>query len=489
MALLKIWSVAAAKRASRCSNSSARFLAADPSPAATLEFERQLQRLLHELGRQTAAVAYNAIEPAEAQQAPHYVRHEGLLYRRINAPTANRHVATLFGKMTLQRRGYREAQRSSPESTIFPTEMALGLVEGATPALANEAARALAENGATQQTVLARLRRQFGVNWGVKKLRALAEQVSAELTPLRRQQQAAKVVEWLRQAQRQRGSGRPVLSVGRDGITLCTRPHRFCEVATTATLTVYDRRGQRLGTVYLGYVPELGQSTMSDELTALIQEVLRQWTGPLPRLAYVTDAGDSEVKYFRQVLRKMRHPVTNKRLGWQWIVDFYHASERLHTMGVALFGEGREAFAWARRMGKLLKKPNGPFRVLHAAAAAKAQRTLSKRAIKDFRRAYHYLRDRTRYMQYAEFKKLRLPLGSGVTEAGCKTIFTQRLKLSGMTWSKSGAQTILNLRVILLSGIWDTIYTVALSQRRLPTAVPLPGYFVSDDNKPRRKGA
>ncbi len=487
--MLKDWSVAAAKRGSRCNNSSARFLAADPSPTAALQFERQLQALLHELGRQTAEVAYNAIEPAEAQQAPHYVRHEGILYRRINARTANRHVATLFGKITLERRGYRDAQRSSPEPTIFPTEMALGLVEGATPALAYEAALALAENGATQQTVLDRLRRQFGVEWGVKKLRALAEQVSAELTPLRREQQAARVVEWLRQAQKQRGSGRPVLSVGRDGTTLSTRPYRFCEVATTATLTVHDRRGQRLGTVYLGYVPELGQQTMSDELTALINEVLRQWNGPLPRLTYVTDAGDSEVKYFRQVLRKMRHPVTNKRLDWQWIVDFYHASERLHTMGVALFGEGREAFAWARRMGKLLKKPNGPFRVLHAAAAAKAQRAMSKRATKDFRRAYNYLRARTRYMQYATFKKLRLPIGSGVTEAGCKTIFTQRLKLSGMTWTKPGAQIILDLRVILRSGIWDAIYTVALSQRRLPMTVPLASLFASDRTKPRQKCA
>lgn len=486
---VKGWNVAVAKPLTMFCNSSARFLAAGPSPAAALEFERQLRQLLLELSRKTAEVAYNAIEPAEAEQAPHYVRHAGTMYRRLNTPTANRHVSTLFGKITLQRRGYRDAQCSSPEPTIFPTEIALGLVEGATPALAYEAALALAENGATQQTVLGRLRRQFGVEWGVKKLRALADQVSAELTPLRSEQQAARVVEWLRQARQQRGSGRPVLSVGRDGITVCTRPHRFCEVATTATLTVYDRRGQRLGTVYLGYAPELGQATMSDELTALIQEVFRQWEGPLPRLTYVTDAGDSEVKYFRQVLRKMRHPVTNKRLDWQWIVDFYHASERLHTMGVALFGEGQEAFAWARRMGKLLKKPNGPFRVLHAAAAVKSQRTMSKRTAKEYRRAYNYLRARTRYMRYAEFKKLRLPIGSGVTEAACKTIFTQRLKLSGMTWTKSGAQTILNLRVMLLSGIWDAIYRVALSQRRLPTAVPLACLSGSDHKKSRQKCA
>ena len=44
-----------------------------------------------------------------------------------------------------------------------------------------------------------------------------------------------------------------------------------------------------------------------------------------------------------------------------------------------------------------------------------------------------------------------LPLGSGVTEAACKTVFTQRLKNSGMRWSHDGAKTILTLRTILLS--------------------------------------
>jgi hypothetical protein len=116
-----------------------------------------------------------------------------------------------------------------------------------------------------------------------------------------------------------------------------------------------------------------GQATMTDELTALIEEVLQQWDGPLPRLAYLTDAGESESKFYRQVLKKLRHPRTGKRLAWQWIVDFYHAAQRLTTMGEALFGAGREAAAWAARMRKLLQKPNGPFRVLHAAAAMKGR--------------------------------------------------------------------------------------------------------------------
>jgi hypothetical protein len=233
-------------------------------------------------------------------------------------------------------------------------------------------------------------------------------------------------------------------------------------VASTATLTVYDRNRQRLGTVYLAHAPELGQQTMTDELTALLDEVFRQWQGPLPRLTYVTDAGDTETSFYRRVLKKLRHPLTGKRLEWLWIVDYYHASQRLTTMAEALFGAGHEASGWAARMRKLLKKPNGPFRVLHAAAALKARRWMSKAACKEFDRAYNYLRLRTKHMHYAAFRNKGLPIGSGVTEAACKTVFTQRLKLSGMRWSLTGAQTILNLRVILLSGLWEEVYQAAV---------------------------
>ena len=444
-------------------NWSCRFLACGSSPAATLKFERELDELLRELGRVVTELAYNRLEGEQPQELPHYVEHEAGQYRRLNEKTPNREVATLFGKITLWRHGYRYVERDVTEPTIFPLEVQLGLAEGATPALASEAARMMAETGATQETVLARLKERHGVTWGVKKLRAVTEHLAAAMERFRREYQAKQVVEWLRAAQGSKGRHRPVLAVGRDGITLQTQPHSFYEVATTATLTVYDRQGRRLGTVYLAYAPELGQQTMTDELTALVEDVLRQWEGPLPRLAYITDAGDSETKYYRQVLKKLRHPRTGQRLAWQWVVDFYHAAQRLTTMAEALFGSGREASAWAARMRKLLKKPNGPFRVLHAAAAMKSRRRLSARAAKEFQKAYNYLRTRTRHLQYAEFRRQGLPIGSGITEAACKTVFTQRLKLSGMRWSGPGAQTILNLRVLLLSGLWEDVYAATVN--------------------------
>ncbi len=59
-------------------------------------------------------------------------------------------------------------------------------------------------------------------------------------------------------------------------------------------------------------------------------------------------------------------------------------------------------------------------------------------------------------MKYAEFERLGLPIGSGVTEAACKTLVTQRLKRSGMRWSVTGGQEILTLRALLQSDRWKS---------------------------------
>ena len=132
---------------------------------------------------------------------------------------------------------------------------------------------------------------------------------------------------------------------------------------------------------------------------------------------------------------------------------------------------------------KLLKKPNGPFRVLHSAGALRKRYPMSKRAGKEFQTAYNYLRTRTKHMQYAGFRAQGLPIGSGVTEAACKTVFTQRLKLSGMRWSKAGAQVILNLRVILLSGVWDDVYQAFIESSNIAPPRTLAS---SNSHRPRK---
>lgn len=439
------------------------FLLQRVTPASVFRFEQQMQELLRDLGRLMTQWTYNHLE-AEAAALPKHMRFEAGPYTRLNEKTPQ-DVWTLFGQVRLRRIGYRTTDKTG-DPTIFPLVLSMGLVHGATPALAERAARLLGATGMTQSQTLQRLREDHGVGWGVKKLRQVSGVVSAAMTEQRHETQVARLLDWLEQAAESRGKHKPVLSVGRDGITLPMRSKggQHFEVASTGTVSVLDRRGQRLGTVYLAHTPEPSQKTMSRQLTQLLQEVLKRWQGPLPRLSYVTDAGDNETTYYEKTLRRLKHPQTGKKLDWIRVVDYYHASQRIWKMAEALFSQSPRTTSWARKMQKLLKKPGGVNRVLHSAANLRALRRLGGTRLREFRKSYRYLRQRMRYMRYDAYRAMGLPLGSGVTEAACKIVYTQRLKLSGMCWQQSGAQTILNLRVLQLSGVWDAAYERVLSR-------------------------
>ena len=426
------------------------------TPVEILRFEQDLQAEVRELARALEQWTLNRLE-ADVDALPKHVWFEASPYTRLNQKTPQP-VWTPFGQIRLWRVGYRPTNKTG-DATLFPLPLCLGLVQGATPGLAERAARLLGGSGMTQSQTLERLRQDHNVHWGVKKLRQVTAAVSQALTEHRHATQVEQLLGWLNQASVSRGPHKPVVSVGRDGITLGMRIKggRLFEVASTGTVTVLDRRGKRVGTVYLAYTPEFGQPTMSRELTRLVKDLLARWDGPLPRLCYVTDAGDNETAYYERVLRRMKHPSTGQRLPWIRVLDYYHASERIWTMAELFFGKGRRATSWARKMQQWLKKPGGVYRLLHSAAALR-DRYLSQRKRTQFQKTYRYLRQRMAFMRYAEYRQWGVPLGSGVTEAACKTVYTQRLKLSGMAWERIGAQTVLNLRVLQLSGVWETAY-------------------------------
>jgi hypothetical protein len=83
------------------------------------------------------------------------------------------------------------------------------------------------------------------------------------------------VLAWLEQANQSRGGCKPVLAVDRDGLMLPIRGEACYREGATATVSVYARRNQRLGTVYLGRMPEQGQETSLRQLTALLEDVFR----------------------------------------------------------------------------------------------------------------------------------------------------------------------------------------------------------------------
>ena len=440
------------------------FLSEPLSPSAFFGFEMALLAVVREFGRLLLEHTIHALEPSSADLLPQDLWWECGGYRRRSEKTRNPHVATRFGTVVLWRRGYRSWDAS--DCSLFPLEMYLGLTSGVSPGLVDWLGRKMADAGASQARVLEMLRAECGVCMGVKRLRTCMEQLSETMSELREVNQVDHLLEALEKARCSNGNRKPVLAVGRDGITLREYRHRFFEVATAATVSVYDRAGKRLTTVYLAWPPELGQATMDRMLTDLLTQLLDRWQGPLPQLAYVADSGGNESSYYERTLCRMLHPRSGKPLTWQRVVDYYHVSERIWAMAAALFGkDSQEGTCWAHRMLKALKKPSGPSRVLHSAASHVHRRDISESQAKDFWKAYRYLQQRTRFLRYHDYAARHIPLGSGVTEAACKTIFTQRLKLSGMRWSREGAKTILGLRVILLSKTWQATFEDYLKAR------------------------
>jgi hypothetical protein len=441
------------------------FRAAEITPLARHDFENQLQGLLRELGRIIVEWTYNHLEPDDRHKMPGHLRYDGDWYR-CRAKTPNRSVATPFGIITLWRYLYRPIH--GIERSIFPLEIRLGLAAGrATPALAERAARAAADSA--QGPLLADLKRDHAVSWSVATLRAVIAATWEGMAPRFHDAQVARALAWLEQARASKGARKPVLAVGRDGVFVPIRGEDSYREAATATLSVYDRGGVRLGTVYLGRMPEPGQGTLSDQLTELITAVLAGWSGPMPRLAYVTDAGHHPTTYFEEVLKPMRHPCRPREaLEWEWVVDYYHASEYISKLSEALFRDARHARAWARKMcGWLKEKPRAINRILHSAAAIRGRgRVFGQGAA--YRKAYGYLRDDIGELDYVAYRRNHLPIGSGVTEAACKTVFSQRPKRSGMAWSEAGGQRIVDLRVIDLSGVWSEVHQSYLQSKILP---------------------
>ena len=434
------------------------------SPEAMAQFETELWQLLQEVGRRIVQWTLNHLEPDRQQMLPQ-LQWEGEWYRlRYKSPLRN--LNCLFGPISLRRFCYQPLETCG--RCLFPLEIQLGIVAGvATPALADCVARMSAD--LTQRQLLDQLRPR-GIHWGVRTLRKLTKAMAEMMSEHRHDAQVQQLLTWLKQAADSAGPKRFTLSVGRDGVMIPIVKSGSYREAATATVSVLDRCGRRIGTVYLGQMPEPGQTTLSEQLTQLLIDVLKGWEGSLPRLAYVTDCGSHPTEYFEQVLSRMRNPRRpSELLEWEWIVDYYHACLYITKLAEAIFGPGREAFSWAAKQRRVLKeKPGGCFRVLRSAGALLSIRGLVG-SEQNYSIAYDYLRNRAAKMDYSTFRRLRLPIGSGVTEAACKIVFTQRFKQSGMKWTIEGGQPILALRVIALSGVWDHVRQATLRSYTMPT--------------------
>ena len=93
---------------------------------------------------------------------------------------------------------------------------------------------------------------------------------------------------------------------------------------------------------------------------------------------------------------------------------------------------------------------------------------LSKDILKKLKASITYFQNQKHRMDYHFYREHNFPIGSGATEAACKTLVKQRLCQSGMKWEDKGARLILVLRALVCTPsrfeqFWDRINAVGLS--------------------------
>ena len=141
------------------------------------------------------------------------------------------------------------------------------------------------------------------------------------------------------------------------------------------------------------------------------------------------------------------------------IVDLYHAREHLHELanlaGRLLVGHRDDWLAT-----RLEELDAGDIDAI-LAAGRDLEFTGSLAGERD--KALAYFEHNAHRMRYQHFKSLGMFVGSGVVEAGCKSL-GQRLKLSGMRWTLAGATGIATLRCLDTSNRWDQIWQRPHSQ-------------------------
>jgi len=136
-----------------------------------------------------------------------------------------------------------------------------------------------------------------------------------------------------------------------------------------------------------------------------------------------------------------------------FIIDLYHAREHLSTL-IKLLWPGHKPAGVEQKWTELLN--NGEIEHLLQDVRNHLPRSGKRRhqALKQL----PYFEQNAPYMRYAEFRKKGLFVGSGVVEAGCKTVIGKRLKQSGMFWSTRGANAIIAARCCDYSGRFEQFW-------------------------------
>jgi hypothetical protein len=139
--------------------------------------------------------------------------------------------------------------------------------------------------------------------------------------------------------------------------------------------------------------------------------------------------------------------------GATQIVDLFHARQHLWDLARLLHPhDAKRRNAW---IGLHQKRWLDKGKIAKLVAALRAIEASDADLAKKLRNEADYFATNAARMNYPNFRKHHLFVGSGVIEAGCKTVVGHRLKQSGMFWTVNGANSILALRCSHLNGRFE----------------------------------
>lgn len=219
-----------------------------------------------------------------------------------------------------------------------------------------------------------------------------------------------------------------------------------------------ERAPTRLDTVRYGRAPEYKKKILTEQLDAELKSILAVRSDLT--LVALADGAEENWRYFEGNVYKDAVK----------IVDHGHACEHLRAAMAAFYGEKNvEGRAEYERLRVILRDQEGGVDVVIAELSRFVRKLggkLSKRRRKLLKKELKYFKNQRDRMDYADYQARGLPIGSGVVEAACKTLATQRLKRSGMSW-RDGKQPILTIRSLQQSNRWAPAWSLLAEHFRV----------------------
>jgi hypothetical protein len=248
-------------------------------------------------------------------------------------------------------------------------------------------------------------------------------------------------------------------------------PDRKREAIVTALYTSapYPRTPQELVAVLLREAADQPWPARPRPVGKELRATLDGKDAALTRLAQRVAQRDHPAIQHRVALTDGAEALQQRMLshlpGFTLVLDIIHASEYLWDVANAVLGERHPARpAWMRRhLEHLLAGQTSALIAALQTAAADPALTTSQRAV--VHKAVGYYQRNRPYMRYDEYLARGWPIGTGVVEGACGHLVRDRMEQAGMRWTTDGAQAVLDLRAVRLTGDWEAYWAFHRQQQ------------------------